>query len=52
LLSRQRIVSELEQEKQMRKDMENKHNKEIDNLKLMHSQELYIMRKKDKKLAN
>jgi hypothetical protein len=43
------MANELEQEKQLKKDNEIKHTKDMENLKLMHSQELYILRKKDKK---
>ena len=33
----------------MKKNMENKYQKEIENLKLMQAQELYILKKREKK---
>lgn len=35
--------------KESQNNIESKHKKEIDNLKLMHAQQLYILKKKEKK---
>lgn len=40
---------ELEHERQLRKEMEVRHARELENERLMHSQELYILKKKEKK---
>jgi regulator of replication initiation timing len=46
---RERLASELEEARENLKSLEGKHQKEVENLRLMHAQELYILRKKEKK---
>ena len=36
-------------EREERRGVEGRHQKEMDNLKLMHAQELYILRKRERK---
>jgi hypothetical protein len=40
------LANELENERQTRRAAEARHAKEVENLKLMQAQELYILRKK------
>ena len=40
----------MQKNKREREEIASKYNKELENLKLMHSQELYILKLKDKKV--